>query len=472
MKKFPKQFLWGGAVSNVQAEGAYLADGKGLNVYDTLNVRKETGQKNVEESEPAANHYYQFEEDIELMKKMSFRAYRFSIVWSRIHPKGIEEEPNEAGLQYYETMIDRLLEAGIEPVVSLVHFDMPDYLAKEYNGFYSREVVDFYARHVEAVAERFKDKVKYWITYNEMNLAVRPGDSRLVAGALRPEGVSLQEFYRTIVHHTQLAHARALLIIKAKNPKAQVSGMIGYTQVYPKTDRPKDIQAARIWNNYYGYLTFDIMTSGEYPSYYKAFLHNRGLAIPAEEDFRLIKEAAGKIDFLSVSYYQTNIIEGPETEDPMEFEDEVIFHARVENSKYLETTDWGWTINPDGLRDTLSSLYQRYKKPIFIVENGIGMEEIPDENRQIKDYKRIHFYKSHIKKMKEAMDFDGVQVLGYLAWAPIDFLSSHKEMRKRYGFIYIDTGNQKNNHLERIPKESFSWYKKVIESDGGIIYEE
>ncbi|MFZ7133355.1 MAG: glycoside hydrolase family 1 protein [Eubacteriales bacterium] len=467
MDTFHKKFLWGGAISNVQAEGAYRTDGKGLNVYDTFEVQKEKGQKNINKVDIASNHYYQFKEDIELMNEMGFKACRFSIVWSRIYPNGTEEGPNEMGLDYYERMINNFLEKGIEPVVSLVHFDMPDHLSKKYNGFYSREVVDFFANHVGSVVKRFSSKVKYWITYNEMNTA--PYWPKLVAGANVPDNFSQEEFYSTLVHNTQLAHAKAVLIIKKWIPDAKVSGMINFTHVHPKTSEPKDIEAAHIINNYMSFLTFDIMTTGRYPRYYKNFLALRNIEISDSKGFEIIQEASRKLDFLSVSYYQTQVISGPDFKNQLEFENSVIFNPHLEVSKYTKSTDWGWAIDPKGFKMALEALSERYNMSIFIVENGIGLEEKVDELGQIIDDKRIYYYKNHIKAMQDAIQYEGVQILGYLAWAPFDFLSSHKEMRKRYGFIYIDSENVTGDKLKRIPKKSFYWYKNLIETNGEIL---
>ncbi|MCI8400712.1 MAG: glycoside hydrolase family 1 protein [Lachnospiraceae bacterium] len=461
---FPKDFLWGAALSNVQAEGAYLADGKGLTVYDTLEIRKEKGQTSVRDTSVASNHYYQYREDIRLMKEMGFRAYRFSVVWSRINPTGTETTPNKAGLDYYEEMVDELRRAGIEPVVSLVHFDMPDHLAKEYNGFYSSHVVKYYAMHVRQVVERLKDKVKYWITYNEINTALF--SSQLVAGATRPEQVSKGEFYATLIHHLQLAHAEAVHIIKELSPTAKVSGMVNYACVDPKTTRPRDVEAAHIANNYLNFLPLDIMVRGEYPAYYRAFLRNRKIREDREGMDR-IREASKKMDFIALSYYQTSVICGTEQTDSSAVEDGIIFgiHGKLESSEYLTTTKWGWTINPDGLKQALEILHQRYHKPLFVVENGMALTEEPDQNGELHDEVRIAFYRDHIRKMHEAMECEGVEVMGYLAWSPIDFLSSHKEMEKRYGFVYVGS-RMENGRLSRIPKKSFYWYKKVIESDG------
>ena len=462
-----KDFLWGAALSNVQAEGGYLEDGKGLNVYDTLEISFETGQSTLSDTTVAADHYHHYKEDIAHMKEMGFTAYRFSIVWSRIHPQGDDGKTNEAGLAYYEDMIDELLKAGIEPVVSLVHFDMPDYLRVHYNGFMDRRVVDFYADHVAVVAKRFKDKVKYWITYNEVNTA--SFGPRLVAGAQQPENMSDAQFHATLTHHTQLAHAKAVLAIKKENPNAMVSGMDAYGSIYPFTCKPEDVQAARFADNMNNNLTFDVMVNGEYPSYYLAYLQNKGVDFNHPQDeLDIIKEASQKLDFLAFSYYQSLVVKAPEgIEDPLEVQDYLLFGAREKLSNpYVTANEWGWQIDPMGLRYALDTLYERYHKPLFIVENGIGIDDRLTEDKKVYDDDRISYYQGHIKNISDAIELDGVEMIGYLAWAPIDFLSSHKEMRKRYGFVFIDRYDDGTGTLARYPKKSYYWYKKVIASQG------
>lgn len=463
---FPKNFLWGGALSNVQAEGGYLDGGKGLNVYDTLEVDPESGQEEISDTSVATDHYHHVKEDIDYMKEMGFKAYRFSIVWSRIHPNGDDTEPNEEGLKFYEKMVDYLLENGIEPVASLVHFDMPHHLYEKYNGFFSKEVVDFYVNHVKIVAERLGQKVNHWITYNEMNLAAYH-NTRLIAGAEKPTETSDIDYYAILTHHTQLAHAKAVLAIKKVNPKANVSGMIAYTPVYPMSSHPKDVLAAEYYNKFKNFLTFDVMTFGEYPSYYKMFLEGNdiNLAIPSKE-LEIIKSASEKIDYLSFSYYKTTAIEW--TDKTKEFNiNEILFDEKyIVDNPFLDATKWGWQIDPEGLRYGLNILYDRYKKPLFIVENGIGLEEKLNKDLTVNDRKRIEYHANHIKEMGEALVSDGVKIIGYLAWSPIDFLSSHKEIRKRYGFIYINRTGSDLKDLKRYRKRAFYWYKKVIASGG------
>lgn len=474
--KMKKELLWGAALSNVQAEGGYLEDGKGLNVYDTLEIQFEMGQNIQSDTSVAADHYHRYKEDIAHMKEMGFTAYRFSIVWSRIHPMGDDGQVNEAGLAYYEEMIDALLEAGIEPVVSLVHFDMPDHLRTAYNGFMDRKVIDFYADHVAVIANRFKDKVKYWITYNEMNTAFH--GPRLVAGAEKPADMSDAQFHALLTHHTQLAHAKAVLAIKKANPNAMVAGMDAYASVYPYSCKPQDVQAAHFTDNMMNNLTFDVMVNGEYPSYYLSFLKNRDVNLDIEnDDMEMIKNASDLLDYLALSYYQSMVVQAPESsEDLLENQDLLLkTEKRKLFNPYVKANAWGWQIDPLGLRLALETLYERYRKPLFIVENGIGIDDQLTEDQKVYDDERIAYYQGHIQNMLDAIKIDGVDVIGYLAWAPIDFLSSHKEMRKRYGFVYIDRNDDGTGTLTRIPKKSYYWYKKVIASKGedlenGIMY--
>lgn len=460
IKKFPDNFLWGAATSNVQAEGAYLEDGKGLNVYDML-----PGVPGSTDSYIASDHYHRYKEDIALFAEMGFKAYRFSIVWSRIHPNGDESQPNEKGLRYYDDMIDELLRHGIEPVISLVHFDMPYNLAKKYNGFASRKTVDCYERHVEQVVERYKSKVKYWITYNEINTAIL--HPSLVAGAQVPNGKEQIKALAKINHYTQLAHSKAALAIKRIAPNAKVGGMIAYTPFYPATCHPNDILGAQFINNYVNFQKLDASVNGKYPEYLNTYLINRD-ALPdiTEDDLNIIKN--GKMDFIAFSYYQSGVISTPKDEDDIKslYDDpQKYIHYGLKN-QFVKSTEWGWQIDPIGLRYAINELYQRYHMPLFLVENGIGVSEELNGNMTVEDDYRIKYLGDHIKQMKLAVTEDGADVIGYLSWGPIDFLSSGKQMKKRYGYIFVNRTDDDLRDLNRYKKKSFYWYKKVIASNG------
>lgn len=470
MKKqtFPKDFLWGAALSNVQAEGGYLEDGKGLNVYDTLVVTPQPGIAPMFcDTSVASDHFHRYSEDIEHMKEMGFKAYRFSVVWSRVHPMGDDEKPNEKGLDYYEDMVDKLLASGIEPVVSLVHFDMPDNLLKKYNGFMSKEVIDFYARHVESVVERLKGKVKYWLTYNEINLVASQSD--LVAGCLKPEDMSFAKFFSQLTFNTEVAHAKAVEVIKKVDPKAWVGGMLGHCPFNPKTSKSEDLWAAQFRNKMHNYLPFDIMTSGELPSYFINYMEKRDVVLEAsEEEYAVIKQAAKDLKYLALSYYRSNvaaIFDDIPYDDVIAQEDAILRDNRGIVNPHYDANEWGWNKDPEGLRLSLIEIYERYHKPVFIVENGIGIDEALVDGK-VYDDERIDYYQRHIASIKRAVVEDGVELMGYLAWSPIDFLSSHKEMRKRYGFVYINRTTDDIMDLNRYKKKSFYWYKKVIASNG------
>ena len=465
-----KDFLWGGAVSNVQAEGAYLADGKGLNVYDTLKVTPEPGIPHAYcKTDVAVDHYHHFKEDIDLMAEMGFRAYRFSVVWSRINPRG-DDAPNEKGLAYYEEMVDYLLLKGIQPVVSLVHFDMPDYLMRTYNGFLNKKVIDFYVNHVRAVVNRLKGKVKYWLTYNEINLCCHMPD--LVAGVIKPDNMTNEELFAQLSVNVLIAHSKAVEAIKEIDPKAKVGGMIGATPFYPLTCKPDDMLAAQYKNRMHNYFMFDVMTEGKLPYYFEQFAQEYHLQLAFSEDEQAsVKRASEMLDFLAFSYYQSAVISMPGGEDYPGKENRLLFSNRKESNPNLKANGWGWQIDPKGLRYLLHALYDRYHKPLFIVENGIGIDETMDADHKVYDDERIHYHHLHIAEMEKAIN-EGVDVMGYLAWSPFDFLSSHKEIRKRYGFIYVDRTTDDPRQCKRYPKKSFNWYKRVIESNGEVLREE
>ena len=362
-------------------------------------------------------------------------------------------------------MVDYLLEKGIEPVVSLVHFDMPDYLLNHYNGFMNKEVIEFYARHVKSIVERFKGKVKYYITYNEINLAIHMSD--LVSGARLPEGMTKQEMFVHLNVNVQVAHARAVEVIKRVDPQAQVGGMSGHAPFYPLTCKADDILAADFKNKMHNYFVYDTMCNGELPQYFMQYAKNRNIELNmSQEEKDVIKDASKKLDYLAFSYYRSNVISSFEDiKDQNELEDALIFDQRSLKNPYYDANEWGWQIDADGLRYSLVDFYHRYHKPLFIVENGIGIDETMKDGK-VYDDERIAYYQKHIKAINTAVEHDGVDLMGYLAWSPIDFLSSHKEIRKRYGFVYVDRDFEDLKELKRYPKKSFYWYKKVIESQG------
>ena len=458
-------FLWGAATSNVQSEGAYLEDGKGLNVYDTLVVTPEPGIAPMFcDTSVATDHYHHWKEDIDLMAEMGFKAYRFSIVWSRINPLG-DDDPNEKGLAFYEQMIDYLNEKGIEPVVSLVHFDMQDHLMRKYNGFLNKQVIEFFDRHVEVIVRRMKGKVRYWLTYNEINYCIGMPD--LVAGVIKPQDMTEAELISQLNTNVLIAHSRALETIKRIDSEAKVGGMIGTAPSFPLNCTSQDMLAAKFKNQMQNYLMFDVMTTGEFPPYFANYMKQRNITVDySEEEQAVVRSASRKIDFLAFSYYQSAVCaDKPEIKDTVEKQDALIREKRGPRNPNLKANAWGWQIDPEGLRFLLNDFYDRYKKPLFIVENGIGRDEELVDGK-VYDDERISYHAAHIANLKKAVEEDGVDLMGYLAWSPFDFLSSHKEIRKRYGFVYVNRAFDDLLDLKRYRKKSFYWYQKVIRTNG------
>ena len=459
--KIPENFLWGVALSNAQAEGGLTEDGKSLNTYDAFLPQKTDALPDATILANQSDHYHRFREDIAHMKRMGCKAYRFCVLWSRTHPQGDDGKVNEAGMRFYESMIDELLKAGMEPVVSLSHFDMPAHLAGAYNGFYGREVVACYEKHVEDIVSRFGNRVKCWITYNEINIAPL---SPINSGAICPEGVRPAEFFAQITHNTLLAHSLAVAAIKKANGEAQVGGMIAFGPSYPATCHPGDVFAAAAVNRMKRYLPLDIMTKGDYPNYYKAFLYQAGLnSTVSAQDREIFRLGAENMDFIAFSYYTSYAVKaaGPITHAAGDLH-RLLFEGGYQDVRLpLPKSAWGVAIDPVGLRIELNELYERYGKPLFITENGIGISDLEHDGK-IMDDDRIAYHREHTRAMRAAIEQDGVPVLGYLAWSPFDFLSSSKEAHKRYGFVYVDY----ENGFRRIPKKSFHWYQNMIRSNG------
>lgn len=468
---FRKDFLWGGATAANQCEGAYDVDGRGLANVDLCPVGEDrlaviTGRQKMLDFDddhfyPAKHSidmYHRYKEDIKLFAEMGFGVYRFSIAWTRIFPLGDEDAPNEAGLKFYEDLIDECLKYDIEPLITLVHFDFPMHLATEYGGWRNRKTIEFYAKFVRAVMERFKGKVKYYLNFNEMNiLMVAPF---MGAGLYFEEGENIKEIQYLAAHHELVASARAKQIAKEIDPNIMMGCMLAAGKYYPETCKPEDVFAAQEEdrNNYF---FVDVQSRGYYPSYMVKKLEREGIMPEiTEEDEKLLME--NTIDFISFSYYSTRTISG----DKGDGVDETNLFATVENP-YLDKSEWGWQIDPLGFRITINDIYDRYQKPLFVVENGLGAIDKPDENGYVEDDYRIDYLRDHIKAMSDAVELDGADILGYTTWGPIDLVSAGTgEMSKRYGFIYVDRDDYGNGTLKRSKKKSFDWYKKVIASNG------
>ncbi|MCD7034543.1 glycoside hydrolase family 1 protein [Metabacillus sp. GX 13764] len=441
----PEGFLWGGAVTSFQTEGAWNEGGKGPSIVDARPV-----PEGFSDWHTAVDFYHRYKEDIALYKEMGFNAYRTSISWSRIFPDG-EGEPNEEGLQFYDDVFDEMLANGIQPVITLYHFDAPLALAEKYNGFASREVVELFDHYVRTVFTRYRDKVKYWLTFNEQNLFL--GQPKLLGVTLRDEKDEALRYQA--VHNALVAHAKAVKALHEIIPDGKMAGMITYMTTYPISSKPEDVLASVRANELLNNFCLEVFSRGEYPGYVLKDLERKGITPVFEEgDEALLKE--NTVDYLSISYYQSKVAQHTD--------EEVIVPELLPNP-HLQSNEWGWAIDPIGLRVAVKDMYDRYQLPIFITENGIGVREELDENGTVKDDYRIDYLREHIKQMKLAME-EGVDIFGYLTWGATDLLSSQGEMKKRYGFIFVNRDETDLRDLNRYKKKSFDWYQKVIRSNG------
>ena len=473
---FPKNFLWGGATAANQLEGAYLTDGKGLSVADAMpggKIRFEVlgsptfnwdidEEKYVYPNHQGINHYEHFREDIALFAEMGFKCYRFSIAWSRIFPQGDELTPNEAGLQFYEQVIDECLKYHIEPVITISHYEMPLNLAKKYGGWKNRELITFYERYAKVVLERFHQKVKYWMTFNEINSALH--FPALSQGLVLSNGAG--EFKNIVQawHNQFVASSLAVKIAHTLDPELKVGCMILYATTYSLDANPINQAATMEQNQIFNYYCADVQVRGTYPAYTRRFLNSRGVTFEeldiTAEDLALLK--AYPVDYVGFSYYMSSAVTVTASKA-----DTVAGNllGGVRNP-FLEASDWGWQIDPVGLRIALNELYNRYQKPVFVVENGLGAVDKMTSDGQIIDDYRIAYLRAHIEQMAKAIE-DGVDLMGYTPWGCIDLVSaSTGEMSKRYGFIYVDLNDKIEGSGKRMKKKSFDWYKQVISSNG------
>ncbi|XJS10517.1 6-phospho-beta-glucosidase [Aerococcaceae bacterium WGS1372] len=477
MSKLPKDFLWGGAVAAHQLEGGWDEDGKGPSVVDVMTAGSVGKAREITETVEAdqyyPNHqaidfYHRYKEDIALFKEMGLKAFRTSINWTRIFPMGDETKPNEEGLQFYDDLIDELLKNDIEPVITLTHFEMPLHLAREYGGFRNRQVIDFFVKFAEVVFNRYKDKVKYWMTFNEINNMMDYTNPIFLwtnVGVQVQEGENPKEVMYQTAHNVLLASARAVAVGKEINPDFEIGSMISHVPIYPIDSDPNNIMLAEE-SMRLRYFFPDVQARGYYPNYVLKEFEREGLDIPMEDgDDEILSN--GKVDYIGFSYYMSNTVDiNHKTQDA----DGENVHGKIPyqvDNPFLAASDWGWTIDPIGLRYVLNRLWDRYQLPLFIVENGFGAVDIVEEDGSIHDPERIQYLQGHIEEMIKAVDYDGVELIGYTPWGIIDLVSfTTGEMKKRYGMIYVDRDNEGNGTLDRSKKDSFDWYKKVIASNG------
>lgn len=465
---FPSGFLWGGAVAANQVEGGFGEDGKGISIADVLTdgsrevPRKITDgimEDNYYPSHKAIDFYHHYKEDLALCAEMGFKCFRTSISWTRIFPTGEEDEPCEAGLRFYDSLFEEMRSLGMEPVVTISHFEMPWGLVKKYGGWRNRKMIDFYLRFCEAIFRRYAEKVSYWITFNEINnqYTLQELPMFVNSGLILQNGEDAENVVYQASHYELVASALAVKLGHTINPLFQIGCMVSFAPDYPYSCNPADIMAAQqSFRNRYYYL--DVHCRGRYPNYMKKYWKKRDIAvdITAEDEVDLME---GTVDFIGFSYYLSNTIRSISASGGTG-------GKRVKNP-YLSYSDWGWAINPSGLRFALDYLYHMYGLPLFVVENGLGAIDQVSENGEINDEYRIGYLRVHIEEMYKAIDDDGVEVIGYTPWGCIDCVSyTTGEMEKRYGFIYVNRGNDGSGTLDRKRKKSFAWYRQVIQTNG------
>jgi Beta-glucosidase/6-phospho-beta-glucosidase/beta-galactosidase len=480
---FPKTFLWGGAIAANQAEGAYDADGKGLSVADVVKYKKDAqhsdykdqwamSKKEIKEAKLSddvlqypkrhgIDFYHHYKEDIALFAEMGFQVLRLSIAWTRLYPNGDEAQPNQAGIDYYTKVFEELKLHNIEPLVTLSHYEMPLALVENHGGWSSRYTMDCFVKFSKTCFEHFRPYVKYWLTFNEIDSIIRHPFS--TAGILEEDFASKQEFSKALfqsLHHQFLASAIVTREAKAIREDSQIGCMLTRTLVYPHTCHPDNIALAQEINRL-NYFFGDVHVFGEYPAYALRYIGSLGVQLTFEkEDLDIIKN--NTVDFVSFSYY-TSLNASTDAKGMKLAGGNLAVGVK---NPYLEMTDWGWQIDPVGLRVSLIDLYDRYRKPLFIVENGVGAVDKVEADGSIHDEYRIDYFRKHFAEVEKAIQ-SGVEVMGYTAWGCIDLVSAAtSQMSKRYGMIYVDLDDDGNGSYKRIKKDSFYWYQKVIESNG------
>lgn len=461
-------FLWGGATAANQCEGAYREGKKGLSIMDVMTSggkgKSRTITKTIEENLYYPNHdgnqfYYHYKEDIALMAEMGFKAYRMSIAWSRIFPNGDEKIPNEEGLKFYDTVFEELKKYNIEPIITLSHYEIPLNLVEKYGSWRNRKMIDFFVRFAECVMRRYRKYVTFWITFNEINaIEFMP---YFPAGLVIEKDENREQVIFQAAHYMLVASAKVVQLAHEINSKNQVGSMVLFGVTYPLTCHPEDVLKAEMKNQEFLGIP-DVQVFGYYSTYQLAKYKRLQLKINmTKEDLEILKK--GTVDFVSFSYYMS-MVEGVEREGEVHAKGNMV--AGLHNP-YLSENEWGWQIDPIGLRITLNYLYQKYRKPLFIVENGLGAEDCLLENGSIKDNYRIEYLRQHLSEMKKAVDIDGVPLMGYTVWGCIDLVSAGSgEMKKRYGLVYVDRDDLGQGTYRRYRKDSFYWYQNVIATNG------
>ena len=475
MSVLRKDFLWGGAVAANQLEGAWNVDGKGDSVADHCTTGSAAQPKRVTvdieadtlyPSHEAIDFYHHYEEDISLFAEMGFKVFRTSINWTRIFPTGEETEPNEKGLEFYDRVFECCKKHGIEPLVTISHYELPYHLVAKYNGWEGRELIGLFMNYCKVIFQRYQNKVKYWLTFNEINSGTMPFGSILSTGTVRGySGLTTevpdkpQERFQAL-HHQFVASALAVKYAHDNYPQFQMGNMICFVTSYALTCNPDDILENQAHMREMNWYCSDVQVRGEYPAYAQSIWDKYGITVRMEPgDAEILKE--GTVDFYTFSYYMSNCISVDKNA-----EDSGGNLIAGKKNPYLPTSDWGWQIDPKGLRYSLNEIYDRYRIPLMVVENGLGAYDKKEADGSIVDDYRIDYLRQHIQQMIGAVE-DGVDLIGYTPWGCIDLVSaSTGEMAKRYGFIYVEKYDDGSGDLSRRRKKSFDWYKKVIATNG------
>ena len=477
---FPPDFLWGGATSAWQYEGAWNIDGKGESLMDhATNGNRWSPRKITTDIQPdlwypshnAVDFYHHYEEDIALMAEMGFRCFRLSISWPRIYPTGQENSPNEAGLAFYDRVFDLCHHYGIEPLVTISHCDIPYALVQQFNGWSDRKLIVLFEKFCKTIFDRYHAKVKYWLTFNEINTSMLATGGTISLGLAQnyngvmfdrteQEGDSLQARMQAL-HHQFLASAKAVIYAHTHYPDLKIGNMEVFYPAYPYTCAPEDILKAQQTMQQVDWFVSDVQVRGEYPGYILRYFSDHNISIQLESgDEDVLK--SGTVDFVAFSYYQS----GCESAHPERLDASLGNIVSGVKNPYLETSEWGWQCDPEGLRYSLNEIYGRYHIPVMVVENGLGTTDTLTAEHKVHDDYRIDYLRRHIAQMKEAVK-DGVELMGYTPWGCIDLVSaSTGEMAKRYGFVYVDLNDDQSGTLQRIRKDSFFWYKNVIKTNG------
>lgn len=474
MNKFPENFLWGGAISANQSEGAWNEDGKGPSIQDILpGNRKLTDsvdpfqfdKNGYYPTHVGVDFYHHYKEDIKLFAEMGFKSLRLSIAWSRIFPNGDEKEPNEKGLIFYDHVFAEMAKYNIQPIVTLSHFEIPLGLVRKYNGWYNRKTISFFLNYARTVIQRYHKFVKYWLTFNEINMCLYAPLETLGINTDLGQSDHEKLIYQG-VHHQFVASSLVVKFAHNFDSTIKIGAMLGYSPIYPLTGKPEDVLSSLKADQEKMFFS-DVQMRGEYSSYQISYLKRHNIMPKMQpQDLKLIQN--NTCDFLAFSYYSTAVISA-DRNGQKQAKGNVI---RAFESPYIPKSEWGWQIDPLGLRISCNYLYDRYQKPLMVVENGLGAHDKLSDDGKIHDLYRISYLKQHLEALSDAIELDGIPVLAYTAWSAIDIVSAAAgEMEKRYGFIFVDRYNDGTGTLKRIKKDSFYWYKKVIESNGECLNE-